>query len=74
MLAAGGAELYPCLGLTMEWDTAAGDAVLRAVGGATVTLDGQPLRYGKRVQDDAPFANPPFIACASGRPPAVPVA
>ena len=41
------ADFYPRLGPTMEWDTAAGDAVLRAAGGAVVTLDGEPLRYGK---------------------------
>ena len=47
----------------MEWDTAAGDAVLRAAGGVTATLDGKPLTYGKRNQpDDADFANPFFIA------------
>jgi 3'(2'), 5'-bisphosphate nucleotidase len=46
----------------MEWDTAAGDAVLRAAGGRTVTQDGRPLRYGKAENG---FANPPFIA--SGR-------
>jgi len=46
----------------MEWDTAAGDAVLRAAGGRVETLDGRPLVYGKRVQDGAPFANPYFVA------------
>jgi 3'(2'), 5'-bisphosphate nucleotidase len=47
----------------MEWDTAAGDAVLRAAGGITVTLDGAALTYGKRGQpgiDD--FVNPLFVA------------
>jgi 3'(2'), 5'-bisphosphate nucleotidase len=71
MLAAGKADLYPRFGRTMEWDTAAGDAVLRAGGGMTRTTDGQPLSYGKRCQkDDADFANPWFIAAAS--PAAVP--
>jgi 3'(2'), 5'-bisphosphate nucleotidase len=47
----------------MEWDTAAGDAVLRAAGGLVRTLDGKPLVYGKRGQaDDADFANPWFVA------------
>ena len=47
----------------MEWDTAAGDAVLRAAGGRTVTLDGELLRYGKTGREDtANFANPDFIA------------
>ena len=63
MLAEGRADLYPRLGRTMEWDTAAGDAVLRAAGGNTVTMDGEPLTYGKRCQqDDVDFANPWFIA------------
>jgi 3'(2'), 5'-bisphosphate nucleotidase len=47
----------------MEWDTAAGDAVLRAAGGITETLDGRPLGYGKRNQPhDSDFANPFFVA------------
>jgi 3'-phosphoadenosine 5'-phosphosulfate (PAPS) 3'-phosphatase len=47
----------------MEWDTAAGDAVLRAAGGAVVTLDGTPLRYGKAsVERMRPFENPHFLA------------
>lgn len=62
-VAEGAADLYPRHGRTMEWDTAAGDAVLRAAGGAVVTVDGAPLSYGKRNQaDDADFANPYFIA------------
>lgn len=63
LLASGEADLYPRFGRTMEWDTAAGDAVLRAAGGETVTLSGEPLRYGKRQHaDDVDFANPWFIA------------
>ena len=66
LLATGEADLYPRFGRTMEWDTAAGDAVLRAAGGTTHTLDGAPLVYGKRNQaDDADFANPHFVS--SGR-------
>ncbi|TPK51290.1 3'(2'),5'-bisphosphate nucleotidase CysQ [Mesorhizobium sp. B2-4-9] len=66
LVANGEADIYPRFGRTMEWDTAAGDAVLRAAGGITRTLDGQPLMYGKRDQGgDADFANPHFIA--SGR-------
>lgn len=57
LVAAGEADLYPRLGRTMEWDTAAGDAVLRAAGGAVATLDGQPLRYGK-----SGYENPHFVA------------
>src|SRR5690606_18420803 len=48
MLASGEADLYPRFGRTMQWDTAAGDAVLRAAGGRTVTLDGFPLTYGPK--------------------------
>lgn len=47
LLAAGEGELYPRIGPTCEWDTAAGEALLRAVGGCVVTLDGKPLAYGK---------------------------
>jgi len=62
-VACGEADLYPRMGRTMEWDTAAGDAVLRAAGGRVVTPDGEPLRYGKRNQaTDTDFANPWFIA------------
>lgn len=65
LLAQGEADLYPRYGRTMEWDTAAGDAVLRAAGGLTVTTDGQPLLYGKRGRpDEADFANPFFIAAS----------
>jgi 3'(2'), 5'-bisphosphate nucleotidase len=60
LLAAGEADLYPRLGPTMEWDVAAGHAVLLAAGGAVVDLAGRPLRYGK-----AGFRNPPFVACGA---------
>ncbi len=63
LLAAAEADIYPRFGRTMEWDTAAGDAVLRAAGGMTRTLDGEPLAYGKRQQShDEDFANPHFVA------------
>lgn len=63
LLAEGIADIYPRFSRTMEWDTAAGDAVLRAAGGRTITLDGAPLAYGKRGRaDEADFANPDFIA------------
>jgi 3'(2'), 5'-bisphosphate nucleotidase len=62
LLAEGLADVYPRFSRTMEWDTAAGDAVLRAAGGMTVLLDGSPLPYGKRQQaTDSDFANPNFI-------------
>lgn len=63
LLAEGKADLYPRMGRTMEWDIAAGDAILRAAGGRVETLDGQILRYGKRGQEnDSDFANPYFVA------------
>ena len=63
LLAEGQADFYPRLGPTMEWDTAAGDAVLRAAGGMVVTLDGEPLRYGKAsLPGPRPFENPHFLA------------
>ena len=57
LLASGQADLYPRLGRTMEWDTAAGHAVLRAAGGEVTDLAGVPLAYGK-----AGFENPHFVA------------
>jgi 3'(2'), 5'-bisphosphate nucleotidase len=57
LIAAGEADHYPRHGPTMEWDTAAGDAVLRAAGGTVTALDGAPLAYGK-----PGFRNPSFIA------------
>jgi len=61
LVAAGEADLYPRFGPTAEWDSAAGQAILEAAGGAVTTLDGAPLRYGK-----PGFCNPDFIA--RGRP------
>ena len=62
LVATGEADLYPRLGRTMEWDTAAGDAVLRGAGGAVVRFDTHaPLTYGKPGWD-----NPFFIAYAPG--------
>ena len=47
ILAAGEADFYPRFGTTMEWDTAAGQAILEAAGGRVLDLDGKPLAYGK---------------------------
>jgi 3'(2'), 5'-bisphosphate nucleotidase len=47
VLAAGEADLYPRFGTTMEWDTAAGQAILEAAGGSVVRVEGGPLAYGK---------------------------
>ncbi len=60
-VACGAADLYPRFGRTMEWDTAAGQAVLEAAGGKVVDVSGAPLRYGKRQRG---FDNPGFIASA----------
>lgn len=63
LIAEGLADIYPRFSRTMEWDTAAGDAILRAAGGETLTAEGHPLTYGKRGQrSDSDFANPWFIA------------
>lgn len=64
LLAQGDADVYPRFGPTMEWDTAAGDAVLRAAGGCVNDPGGSALRYGKQTEG---FRNPCFIAW--GRPP-----
>lgn len=66
LVAEGTADVYPRFGRTMEWDTAAGDAVLRAAGGITRTTDGSVLRYGKAATGEiGAFVNPHFVACAS---------
>jgi 3'(2'), 5'-bisphosphate nucleotidase len=59
LVAAGEADIYPRLGRTMEWDTAAGHAVLAAAGGSVLTIDGGPFVYGKTEEG---FANPFFVA------------
>src|SRR3954451_4495784 len=59
MIAEGEADVYPRLAPTMEWDTAAGHAVLAAAGGCIVAVDGMPLAYGKSA---AGFRNQAFIA------------
>jgi len=61
LIAAGEADLYPRFGPTMEWDTAAGHAILLAAGGSVTGPDGAPLLYAK-----AGFRNTSFIA--SGAP------
>jgi 3'(2'), 5'-bisphosphate nucleotidase len=61
LVACGQADLYPRLGRTMEWDIAAGHAVLAAAGGQVLTLEGEPMRYGK-----PGFENPAFVAVGGG--------
>jgi 3'(2'), 5'-bisphosphate nucleotidase len=62
LLAQGDAQLYPRFTPTCEWDTAAGQAVLEAAGGAVLTLAGAPMRYGHAGRH---FLNPYFAAAAS---------
>jgi 3'(2'), 5'-bisphosphate nucleotidase len=64
LVAAGEADLYPRLGPTMEWDTAAGHAVLLAAGGSVFAPGGTPLLYGKPT-----FRNTFFIASGGLNPP-----
>ena len=59
LVAAGEADIYPRHGTTMEWDTAAGHAVLEAAGGSVTRLDDTPFLYGK-TRDG--FTNPFFVA------------
>jgi 3'(2'), 5'-bisphosphate nucleotidase len=56
LVAAGEADVYPRLGRTMEWDIAAGDAILRAAGGIVRTVAGPVLAYGKPGFDNPHFA------------------
>ena len=58
-IAEGKADVYPRFGRTMEWDTAAGHAILAAAGGSLVTPEGEQFDYGKVA---AGFANGPFVA------------
>jgi len=64
LVASGQADFYPRLGPTMEWDTAAGHAVLEAAGGMVLAPDGSPLGYGK-----PQFRNTAFLATGVYKPP-----
>jgi 3'(2'), 5'-bisphosphate nucleotidase len=66
ILAEGRADIYPRLGPTSEWDTAAGHAVLLAAGGQCDGPDGQPLRYGKPT-----FLNRAFVGTSGWKAPAL---
>jgi 3'(2'), 5'-bisphosphate nucleotidase len=59
MIAQGDSDIYPRLAPTMEWDTAAGQAVLTSAGGCVIGRDGSPLRYGKA---ETGFRNDGFVA------------
>jgi len=63
LLAKGDADLYPRIGPTSEWDTAAGHAILAAAGGSVTRLDGTPLFYGNA---ERRFENPDFVAWGRG--------
>jgi len=63
LVAEGEADIYPRFGRTMEWDTAAGQAVLTAAGGHVTDEHGAPFTYGK-----PGFENPPFIAWGGMQP------
>ena len=62
LLASGQADVYPRFGPTMEWDTAAGDAVLRAAGGTVLKPNFSPFKYGKYF-----YKNEPFVAWGDAR-------
>jgi 3'(2'), 5'-bisphosphate nucleotidase len=57
VVAEGGADVYPRLGPTSEWDTAAAQAVVEQAGGSVVTLDGKPLKYNQKEA----ILNPHFL-------------
>ena len=57
VVAEGEADVYPRLGPTSEWDTAAAQAVVEQAGGAVLTLDGRALRYNTK----ADILNPHFL-------------
>jgi 3'(2'), 5'-bisphosphate nucleotidase len=61
LVAEGSADIYPRFGRTMEWDTAAGHAVVRAAGGSVRDVDGNELAYGK-----PGFENPSFVVRGAG--------
>ena len=65
-VAEGRVDLYPRFGRTMEWDTAAAQAVVEAAGGTVSLTDGTPLRYGK-----PGFENPSFICRGADQPPSI---
>lgn len=64
-IAEGGADVYPRLAPTSQWDTAAAQSILEAAGGRVVDMQGTPIRYGT----DMPVLNPWFFAVGSGPAP-----
>jgi len=65
LIAEGLGDLYPRFGPTMEWDVAAGEAILRAAGGQVLSPEGEPLIYGKKTEG---YRNGPFVALGGIRP------
>ncbi len=63
LVADGTADIYPRLGPTSEWDTAAAQAILHEAGGSMIDLEGQPLRYNSREH----LLNPHFLAFGDDR-------
>lgn len=63
LLAEGAADVYPRLGPTSEWDTAAGQCILEEAGGQVVDFEGKPLRYNTKDS----LENPPFVAMGDGK-------
>ena len=63
LIAEGSADFYPRLGLTSEWDTAAGQCVLEAAGGAVIKTDGKVLRYNTKDE----LLNPYFLAVSTAK-------
>jgi len=61
-VAEGSADVYPRLGPTSEWDTAAAQAVVEYAGGSVLELDGQPLRYNAKDN----ILNPHFVVFGAG--------
>lgn len=64
-IARGDADIYPRLAPTMEWDIAAGHAVLAAAGGSVTSPDGAQLKYGKKMTG---FRNGDFVAWGAPNP------
>jgi 3'(2'), 5'-bisphosphate nucleotidase len=64
VVAEGGADLYPRLGPTSEWDTAAAQAVVEQAGGSVVTLDGKSMAYNAKADILNPYF---FVIGASDR-------
>jgi 3'(2'), 5'-bisphosphate nucleotidase len=64
LIACGEADLYVRCGPTMEWDTAAGDHILRRAGGTVIGGDGEPLTYG---HEERGYRNGPFAALGDRR-------